>query len=163
MIGYPKITMIATSDRALTRSYPAVPGSAPAARRELGELAIAAGATPDKLDAVRLAVSEAVTNAVVHAYPDRPGAVHITAAVASNELWVLVADDGCGLEAGASRPGLGLGLALIAQASDDFTVVPRSSRGLELRMRFNLERSRHARWSARAATFPRSRRFSTMS
>ncbi len=153
--------MIAT-DRALTRSYPALPGSVPAARRELGELAIAAGATPDKLDAVRLAVSEAVTNAVLHAYPDRPGAVHVTAAVASSELWVLVADDGCGLEARASRPGLGLGLALIAQASDDFTVVPRSSRGLELQMRFNLERSSRGRWSSCAATSPRLRRFSTM-
>ena len=146
----------------MNRSYPAVPGSVPAARRELGELAIAAGATPDKLDAVRLAVSEAVTNAVLHAYPDRPGAVHITAAVASSELWVLVADDGCGLEARASRPGLGLGLALIAQASDDLTVVPRALRGLELRMRFDLERPGHTRWSTCAATSPRSRRFSTM-
>ena len=154
--------MTATTDGALNRSYPAVPGSVPAARRELGELAIAAGATRDKLDAVRLAVSEAVTNAVLHAYPDRPGAVHITAAVASSELWVLVADDGCGLEARASRTGLGLGLALIAQASDDLTVVPRSSRGLELRMRFNLERSGHTRWSTCAATSPRSGRFSTM-
>ncbi len=154
--------MIRMANQTLTRSYPAVPSSVPAARRELTELAHAAGASPESLDAVRLAVSEGLTNAVLHAYPDRPGAVHVTAAVAGGELWVLIADDGCGLEARTSRPGLGLGLALIAQASDDFTVVPRSSRGLELRMRFTLECPHAPRWFDSAATSGVSRRFSTM-
>jgi anti-sigma regulatory factor (Ser/Thr protein kinase) len=131
-----------TSERTLVKSYPAIPAAVPAARRELTDLAVAAGASPDMLEAVRLAASEAVTNAVLHAYPDSPGGVHVTAAVASTELWVLIADDGCGLDARSRRPGLGLGLALIAQVADDFTIRQRATRGVELQMRFDLARRR---------------------
>jgi anti-sigma regulatory factor (Ser/Thr protein kinase) len=126
----------------MAESYPAIPGAVPAARRELTELALSAGASPDMVEAVRLAVSEAVTNAVLHAYPDSPGAVHVTAAVASSELWILVADDGCGLEGRSRCPGLGLGLALIAQVADAFTIRQRAARGVELQMRFDLARVR---------------------
>ena len=36
----------------------------------------------------------------------------VTAALVSDELWILVSDDGCGLEPRTNRPGLGLGLGL---------------------------------------------------
>jgi LytS/YehU family sensor histidine kinase len=51
----------------------------------------------------------AVTNAVRHAYPvpSRTGAFHVVAAVAGDELWVLVADDACGYQTPAQCPGLG--------------------------------------------------------
>jgi serine/threonine-protein kinase RsbW/stage II sporulation protein AB (anti-sigma F factor) len=123
----------------LSRSYPALAETVPQARGTVVEFARAAGAGGDLLDAVRLAVSEAVTNAVVHAYRDDGGEVHVTAAVAGNELWVLIADDGHGLEGGSHHPGLGKGLALIATVSDDLWVVNRSGGGTELRMRFRLE------------------------
>ena len=41
----------------------------------------------------------------------------------------------------AKAPGLGLGLALIAQLADDFQIHSRGTGGTELQMRFNL----HAR------------------
>lgn len=85
-----------------------------------------------------LASSEAVTNAVVHAYRGERGSVYVTAAVASGELWILIADDGCGLEARADRPGFGFGLGLIAQVTDELAVVARAHGGTELRMRFDL-------------------------
>jgi anti-sigma regulatory factor (Ser/Thr protein kinase) len=152
-----------TADWTLAKSYPAIPVSVPVARRELAELARAAGASPDKLHAVRLAASEALTNSVLHAYPDGSGAVHVTAAVASTELWVLIADDGCGLEARSGHPGLGLGLALIAQMADDFTIGPRATRGVELQMRFDLAASwiGQERGSIVSAMSPVSPRFST--
>ena len=53
---------------------------------------------------------------------------------------MLIADSGCGLHAGRESDGLGLGLALIAEMSDGFAVVERSSGGTELRMCFDLER-----------------------
>ena len=87
-------------------------------------------------DAVRLGVSEALTNAVLHAYRGGSGSVYVSADVACAELWVLIADDGCGLRAVADSPGLGMGMALIADASDDFAIVSRSSGGIEVRMRF---------------------------
>ena len=150
-------------DRTLSRSYPAIPSSVPRARRDLTDLALAAGASRERLEAVQLAASEALTNAVLHAYPDRPGAVHVTAAVASTELWLLIADDGRGLETRTSRPGLGLGLALIAQTADDFTIGPRAMRGVELQMRFDLANARFAqeRGSIVSARSPASPRFST--
>lgn len=122
----------------LNARYPAVANSVPLAREALGAFASRAGAQREQIDAVRLASSEALTNAVLHGYRDEPGLLYVTAALVSGELWVLIADDGCGLQPQTDRPGLGLGLALIAQASDEFTLHARASGGTEVRMRFDL-------------------------
>ncbi len=73
----------ASSAPALDITLPAVPGAASAARRAVH--AIAAGLVAEDYD-VALAVSEAVTNVVVHAYRDRaaaaePGEVHVAVSV----------------------------------------------------------------------------------
>lgn len=122
----------------LTVTYPANPEAIASARRALSAFAAEAGADHRQVEAVRLAVSEAMTNAVLHAYHDAPGDVHVTAALVSDELWVLVGDDGGGMEARPDRPGLGLGLALISQVSDEMSVVARAGGGTEVRMRFAL-------------------------
>jgi anti-sigma regulatory factor (Ser/Thr protein kinase) len=126
---------------ALNESYPAVPEAVPLARRALATVAAAAGAVGDRLDEIRLAVSEALTNAVVHAYRGgEVGRVHVTAAVAAGELWVLIGDDGRGLHAWNDSQGLGLGLSLISWLSDDFAIVTRASDGTEVQMRFDLRK-----------------------
>jgi len=117
-------------------SYPAVPSSVPTARQAIAECAAAAGASDEQLEAIRLASSEALTNAVQYAYRARVGHVHVTARVAGGELWVLIADNGCGIHAGQDSDGLGLGLALISQTTDGFSVMERSTGGTELRLRF---------------------------
>ena len=119
--------------------YPAVDTSVADARRALADFAAAAGASPVLVEAVRSAASEALTNVVRYAYPARTGHVHVTARLAGGELWVLIADNGCGLHAGRVSDGLGLGLALISQMTEGFSVVERSSGGTELRMRFRLD------------------------
>jgi anti-sigma regulatory factor (Ser/Thr protein kinase) len=124
--------------RNLIETFEATPGSVVEARIRLAGFAAGAGATSSQVDAVRLAVSEAMTNAVVHAYRGEPGRIYVNAAVVSSELWILIADDGCGLQPRADRPGLGLGLGLISQVSDDFAIVSRASGGTEVRIRFNL-------------------------
>jgi serine/threonine-protein kinase RsbW len=127
---------------ALNESYPAVPEAVPLARRALATVAATAGAAGDRVDEIRLAVSEALTNAVVHAYRgDEPGRVHVTAAVASDELWVLIGDDGRGLHAWNDSQGLGIGLSLISGLSDDFSIVTRASGGTEVQMRFDLRKT----------------------
>jgi len=124
---------------ALNESYPAVPEAVPLARRALAAVAAGAGAAGDRLDEIRLAVSEALTNAVVHAYRGgEAGRLHVTAAVASDELWVLIGDDGRGLHACNDSRGLGIGLSLISGLSDDFSIVTRASGGTEVQMRFDL-------------------------
>lgn len=147
-------------------SWPAVPSSLARARRAVAGLAQAAGATLEQVEDIRLATSEAVTNAVVHAYGDQPGEIHLTAAVAGGELWLLVADDGHGLQRGDGKSGLGLGLSLIAQACNELTIVKRSNGGTELRMRFRLGAAGapaedQDRGSVRSARSPAASVFST--
>lgn len=124
----------------LKRSYPAIAPSVAEARRALERFATSAGVAREQVDAICLAASEAITNVVRFAYPARVGNVHVTAWVAGGELWVLIADNGCGLHAGADSDGLGLGLGLISQLTDGFSVIERSSGGTELRLRFDLTR-----------------------
>jgi anti-sigma regulatory factor (Ser/Thr protein kinase) len=128
---------------ALNESYPAVPESVPQARRALTEVAAAAGAGGEQLHEIRLAVSEALTNAVVHAYRnEHMGRIYVTAAVTSGELWVLIGDEGRGMHAWNDSSGLGIGLSLISDLSDDFAIVTRASGGTEVQMRFDLGKTR---------------------
>ena len=122
----------------LSKCYPAVADSVPRARNALSEFAVSAGATGEQLDAIKLAVSEAATNVVVHAYDGRPGEIRLDARLASGELWIEVADDGQGMRPRIDTPGLGVGLSLISQLADGFTIAKRSSGGTEVHMRFDL-------------------------
>jgi serine/threonine-protein kinase RsbW len=121
-----------------SRCYEAEPRSVAQARAELASFASGTGAPDVLVDGVRLAVSEAVTNAVRHAYPLEPGEVRVCASVAEQELEVVVSDDGCGVRSDRDDSGLGLGLALIHEVSDQMTLAPRASGGTEVRMRFRL-------------------------
>jgi anti-sigma regulatory factor (Ser/Thr protein kinase) len=147
----------------LSESYAANVASLARARRAVTALAVQAGATREQFDAIRLAASEALTNVIVHAYGDRPGEIHVTAAVAGSEFWLLIADDGDGLSLGGGKSGLGLGLTLIAHACDELTIVKRSGGGTELRMRFRVGTSvdDYERGSVCSASSPAPSLFST--
>jgi anti-sigma regulatory factor (Ser/Thr protein kinase) len=128
-----------TSVPALDLRLPAVPGAASDARRAVH--AVVAELVADGY-AVALAVSEAVTNVVVHAYRDRgantePGDVHVTVAVDGDELVVAVSDEGMGLTPRADSPGAGLGLPIIATLADRFEV-HKLGNGTRLLMGFRL-------------------------
>jgi serine/threonine-protein kinase RsbW len=143
-----------TPGETFTESFPALPDAVALARNALTDFAREAGAGEDQLEAVRLATSEAVTNAVMHAYDKgQKGTVQVSASYIEDELWLLVADGGKGLRPRAKSPGLGLGLALIAQLADEFQILSRGSGGTELRLRFKLptpkrrsERQRRGSW-----------------
>lgn len=120
---------------------PASPASVPAARRAASALAEAAGAGPEHVARVALAVSEAVTNVVLHAYPPNaePGGVYVAGcAPVTAELCLEVRDTGLGIRPRPDSPGLGLGLPLISQSADqvEFEHAPRG--GTTLRMTFHL-------------------------
>ena len=98
---------------------------------------------------------------MLHAYDGAQGQIHVRASIAGDELWVLIGDDGTGLQAHTSSPGLGVGLALIAQTSDGLTIMNRSGGGTEVRMRFVLETGggdadyeRGSSWSASSPAGP---------
>jgi anti-sigma regulatory factor (Ser/Thr protein kinase) len=125
-----------------SESYPAIAESVPRARAAVTEFAEDVGARGETLDAIRLAASEAITNVVLHAYRQgAPGAIQINASYVEGEVWLLIADGGSGLRPRAGSPGLGLGLALMAQVADDFQIHSRGSGGTELQLRFNMPRT----------------------
>jgi anti-sigma regulatory factor (Ser/Thr protein kinase) len=92
------------------------------------------------LSDIALAITEATTNAVLHAYRDRdePGTVGITAEREEEHLCFFVRDEGSGLAPRVDSPGLGLGLGLIAQVADSADVRAPESGGTEVVMRFSL-------------------------
>ena len=103
------------------------------ARRAVVDLALSCGGDPSS---VGLATSEAVTNAVLHAYRDRePGEVRVRAKLEGSDLIVTVSDDGCGLRPDLDSPGLGMGIALIGTVTSGMNF-DSSGNGLDLSMRF---------------------------
>lgn len=141
-------THVVSAKGQLSEQYPAVADSVPRARAAVAEFARQAGMAKDRIEGLRLAVSEAVTNVVRHAYPSGPGAVAVTAGQASDELWVLIADCGCGHQIVSSNPGLGFGLGIIAHECDELVIAERSAGGTELRMRFMLKGKSNTKRSA---------------
>lgn len=121
-----------------TEEFAAVAESVPRARTALTCFALAAGADSERLEAIRLSASEAVTNVVLHAYGRGEGSVRVSASYVPGELWLLVEDDGVGLQSNGRRGGLGVGLVLIAELADTFEIVRRSNGGTQLQMRFKL-------------------------
>ena len=127
-----------SAGRTLRKTFDASPDVVRPARSQIADFAASVGAAPATVDAVRLAVSEAITNAVVHGYGGGPGEITVQASRADDELWIVICDAGGGLQPKADRPGLGLGLGLISQLSDDFSILSRGTGGTEVRIRFGL-------------------------
>jgi serine/threonine-protein kinase RsbW len=143
LTGYPHtITMLVTVHESLSESFPATPEAVGVIRRNVSDYARALGIDGIDLDDVRVAVSEAATNVVRHAYRGEPGAVHVSASAIDDELWVLIADDGVGPNRRAKHPGLGWGLAIITDATEQFTLLERTGGGTEARMCFRIHADR---------------------
>ncbi len=106
--------------------FAATPENVPLTRHRV--LHVVEGLGVDRGD-VALAVTEAVANAVRHAYPSDSGEVRVTVSVVDDRVVVSVADDGigvCGFTASRS-PGDGLGLELIRALADQVRIEPGSN------------------------------------
>ncbi len=93
----------------------------------------------ETLNDLKLAVTEACTNSVRHAYPGNDGTVDIVYELHDDRLVVEVSDDGSGFdpgqveEAGELSEG-GLGIAIIRALTDEFEIAERDDgRGSRLR------------------------------
>ena len=97
--------------------------------------------TVAELSDIKTAVSEAVTNCIVHAYPDAVGPVELSAEVkGENQLVVTVADKGVGIEnleramqpmytTGSPDERAGLGFAVMKTFMDEVKVRSRPGKG----------------------------------
>lgn len=111
-------------------------------RHALGGLGDAFGVPEAKLSDIRLAVTEACANVVVHAYPEgQEGPMEILASKHDDELTVLVRDWGRGVRPRPDSPGLGLGLSLIAALAESVQLGHDPEKHTEVRMTFALSES----------------------
>jgi stage II sporulation protein AB (anti-sigma F factor) len=121
-----------------------LPQNVGVARLLVAMVAAQAEFTVAEIDEVKLAVSEAVTNAVVHGYSGEPGhTVRLEVLLEGNSLEVLVADQGRGIEdvALAMQPAvssdpdrMGLGFCFMESHMDSLQVDSAPGRGTRVRM-----------------------------
>lgn len=109
----------------------------------------------EELCDLRCAVSEAVTNAIVHAYRDREDIencyIYISARLYdSREITVEISDNGCGIEdverarapmftTGEPGERCGMGFLVMENFTDGLTVKSKLGRGTTVLMRKNLK------------------------
>jgi serine/threonine-protein kinase RsbW len=108
-------------------------------RHAFGALGEALAIDEEVVSDIRLAVTEACTNVVVHAYPDgREGPMEVFATLLGEELTVVVRDEGTGIGPRPDSPGLGLGLPLIASLTESVQLGRDEEERTEVRMTFSL-------------------------
>ena len=93
---------------------------------------------------MKMAVTEACTNVVVHAYDGEEGTLEVEMLSDDHGLTIVVRDWGTGIQPRPQRrdaPALGLGLPLIAALSDSFELRGSTNSGAEVRMTFIADRS----------------------
>lgn len=89
---------------------------------------------------VKLAVTEACTNAVVHAYSNGDeGPLEVAAYLGQDRLRLVVRDEGRGIVPRTNSPGLGLGLPLIATLAEALELGTDEQDRTEVRMTFLLD------------------------
>lgn len=101
----------------------------------------------EEISDIRTAVSEAVTNSIVHGYRDSEGTVEITAKILTgNELYIKIKDRGCGIPdikqameplftTAACEERAGLGFAVMESFMDSLKVTSAVGRGTVIIMR----------------------------
>ena len=130
---------------------PALSRNESVARSVISSFAAELDPTVDELCDVRCAVSEAVTNCIVHAYKDAEhperSYIYISARLYDNrELSVEISDNGCGIEnvekartpsftTGESGERCGMGFLVMESFMDDVRVSSRLGRGTSVLMR----------------------------
>src|SRR3954447_12676059 len=107
-------------------------------RHAIGGLGEALDLDPQTLSDVKLAVTEACTNVVVHAYDGADGPMQVAADISPEMLAVVVRDEGRGIVPRPDSPGLGLGLPLIATLTESLELGKDADERTEVRMSFRL-------------------------
>lgn len=120
-------------------SLPARAENVAVVRHVLGGIGDALDLDHEILADIKLAVSEACANVVVHAYAGAgagPGFMDLEVSTLDHHLAVVVRDHGRGMTPRADSPGLGVGLPLIASLAETLELTNSTDGGTEVRMTF---------------------------
>ncbi len=116
---------------------PAVPSVVSQLRHHAAAFAADAGASENATDAIALAVSETVTNVIVHAYDGEGGEVRVSCDVDGERVIVEVVDYGSSIAARQDSPGIGHGLATVGALAQSLDIaLGRHGRGTVVTMAF---------------------------
>lgn len=134
--------------RTVRLRIPARPEYIALARLALSGLAEISPLTDEQLADLKLALTEAVSNSVRHAYADGSGFVSIAYELSGKALGIEVVDDGAGFDPerpppleGEELSEGGLGIAIIRTIADEFEIQSQpGSRGSRLRFVKHLQR-----------------------
>lgn len=102
--------------------------------------------TIEELSDVKTAVSEAVTNAIIHGYDGTPGKVRIHSWIEDTTIWIEVSDQGVGIPDVSrameplytTRPEMersGMGFAFMEAFMDELNVETKVGEGTTIRMK----------------------------
>ena len=131
----PRTTRSDASSSRLT--LPARPENVSVIRHVLGAFAEALRLPDDLVEDLRLAVTEACTNVVRHAYPPVcPAPWRSSIRPTEDRVSVVVADRGRGIGTSSDTTGPGLGLPLIAAIADEVELQPVPGGGSRVAMTF---------------------------
>jgi serine/threonine-protein kinase RsbW len=134
----------ATAERLETESadleitLPARAENVAVVRHAVGGLGEVLDVDDQTLSDIKLAVTEACTNVVVHAYPEGEGPMGLRASIGERRLSLVVIDRGRGIVPRPDSPGLGLGLPLIATLAHSLELGTGEGAQTEVRMTFEL-------------------------
>ena len=131
--------METVSERVEIEIAAAAPG-VPLVRHALRGLLSGLDVDDDVIADIALAVTEACTNAVIHAYAGGvgDGTINVIATHVDGSLAVTVRDHGGGMAPRVDTPGLGVGLPVIAAIAQSVEIGTPEGGGTEVRMRFAL-------------------------
>ena len=117
------------------------------ARNTVAAFCVALDPTVDQINDIKTAVSEAVTNCIVHAYPDRSqnNKITITTTISENSVHIVISDTGIGIAdvKSAMQPFFttkpeqersGMGFTVMESFTDELTVQPNSPSGTVVSM-----------------------------
>jgi len=107
-------------------------------RRAAQQAAADAGVPAARHADIALAISEAASNAILHAYSGRDaGEIRLSARRDGDHFEIAVSDDGAGLRPRPDSPGMGIGLPMIAELAHSIDVA--ADAGTTITMRFTLD------------------------
>lgn len=142
---------MATPKDFINMEFPSLPQNVRFVRSAAAIFASRLDFTLDEIDEIKVATSEAVSNAVVHAYQGETGPVRVTFSVEDGALIIVVQDEGSGIEdvswalepANTTSPEehMGLGLVFINEYMNDVVVQSKVGRGTQVKM---IKRPAHA-------------------
>jgi serine/threonine-protein kinase RsbW len=129
---------VQSSPPVLVRRVPAEADQVAGVRNAVRSFAEARGADKAAQGDIALAVGEACTNVVMHAYVGAvgPGSLAVEAFHLDGELVVAVRDEGGGMLPRTDSPGLGLGLSIMGRLSHRLEISEHGASGTEVRMTF---------------------------